>query len=42
MTQKRMICPTCGGVGIYDDEKDRFFCMDCGFDSKGELEEDEG
>ena len=36
MAQKRMMCPKCQGVGIYDDEQDRFFCMDCGFDSQEE------
>jgi len=34
MAQKKMICPECGGIGIYDDELDRFFCMDCGLDSE--------
>ncbi len=33
MAQKQMKCPKCGGVGVYDDEQDRFFCMDCGYDS---------
>lgn len=32
-SQKRMKCPECDGVGIYDEEQDRFFCMDCGYDS---------
>ena len=34
--QKRMRCPQCKGVGVYDKIEDRFFCMDCGFDSKQE------
>lgn len=31
--QQKMKCPKCDGVGIYDKEQDRFFCMDCGYDS---------
>lgn len=34
MVQKRMKCPRCFGVGIYDSKEDRFFCLDCGYDSK--------
>jgi DNA-directed RNA polymerase subunit RPC12/RpoP len=37
--QRRMRCPECSGIGIYDSEQDRFFCMDCGFDSKDDTEE---
>jgi hypothetical protein len=35
--QQRMGCPVCHGVGLYDKTQDRFFCMDCGFDSTEDL-----
>jgi len=40
--QRRMRCTKCHGLGIYDKEADRFFCMDCGFDSKEERKQCSG
>ena len=38
--QRRMTCSMCDGVGIYDDVQNRFFCFDCGFDSRDEEPDD--